>query len=143
MGFRVLVSLHPAIQATGRLTFAPAGLIPAEHTSLRWTHKRSQFRDPAPMTSLKQIEANRRNALKSTGPRSENGKQRSRRNAVRHGLTAETTITEAGSCAPTGYYALGRLESATFAPRLHLFRARLGDVEIALVRLQLGHGHIY
>ena len=43
MGFKVLVSLHPAIQATGRLTFAPAGLIPAEHTSLRWTHKRTQF----------------------------------------------------------------------------------------------------
>jgi hypothetical protein len=43
MGFRVLVSLHPAIQPTGRLTFAPAGLIPAEHTSLRWTHKRTQF----------------------------------------------------------------------------------------------------
>ena len=43
MGFRVLVSLHPAIQATGRLTFAPAGLIPAEHTSLRWTHKRTQL----------------------------------------------------------------------------------------------------
>ena len=43
MGFRVLVSLHPAIQATGRLTFAPAGLTPAEHTSLRWTHKRTQL----------------------------------------------------------------------------------------------------
>ena len=38
-----LVSLHPAIQATGRLTFAPAGLTPAEHTSLRWTHKRTQL----------------------------------------------------------------------------------------------------
>ena len=44
------------------------------------------------MTSLKQIEANRRNALKSTGPRTETGKQRSRRNATRHGLTAETVI---------------------------------------------------
>ena len=44
------------------------------------------------MTSLKQIEANRRNALKSTGPRSEEGKQRSSRNALRHGLTAETVI---------------------------------------------------
>ena len=43
MGFRVSVSLPPAIQATGRLTLAPAGLIPAEHTSLRWTHKRSQL----------------------------------------------------------------------------------------------------
>jgi hypothetical protein len=44
------------------------------------------------MTSLRQIEANRRNAQKSTGPRSEDGKQRASRNAVRHGLTAETVI---------------------------------------------------
>ena len=44
------------------------------------------------MTSFKQIEANRRNARHSTGPTSEQGKLRSRRNAVRHGLTAETVI---------------------------------------------------
>src|SRR5690348_6371909 len=44
------------------------------------------------MTSFRQIEANRRNALKSTGPTTEAGKQVSRRNAVRHGLTAETVI---------------------------------------------------
>ena len=44
------------------------------------------------MTSARQIQANRRNALKSTGPSSEEGKQESRRNAVRHGLTAETVI---------------------------------------------------
>jgi hypothetical protein len=44
------------------------------------------------MTSFKQFEANRRNARKSTGPTSEEGKQRSRCNAVRHGLTAETVI---------------------------------------------------
>ena len=38
------------------------------------------------------IEANRRNAENSTGPRSDAGKQRSSRNAVRHGLTAESVI---------------------------------------------------
>ncbi len=44
------------------------------------------------MTSLKQIEANRRNALRSTGPRSKEGKERASRNALRHGLTAETVL---------------------------------------------------
>jgi hypothetical protein len=44
------------------------------------------------MTSFRQFEANRRNALKSTGPRSLAGKRVARRNALRHGLTAETVI---------------------------------------------------
>src|SRR6516225_2636697 len=44
------------------------------------------------MTSFRQIEANRRNARKSTGPITQEGRQRSRCNAVRHGLTAETVI---------------------------------------------------
>src|SRR6516162_10083528 len=44
------------------------------------------------MTSVKRIEANRRNSLKSTGPKTETGKQASRCNAVRHGLSAETVM---------------------------------------------------
>jgi len=44
------------------------------------------------MTSFRQIDANRRNARKSTGPTTEEGKRSSRCNAVRHGLTAETVI---------------------------------------------------
>ena len=44
------------------------------------------------MTSFRQFEANRRNAERSTGPKTEEGKRRSRRNALRHGLCAETVI---------------------------------------------------
>jgi len=55
--------------------------------------KRNQFASGLPMTSYRQIEANRRNALKSTGPRTESGKEISRRNAMRHGLTGETVIS--------------------------------------------------
>ena len=44
------------------------------------------------MTSFRQIAANRRNAAKSTGPTTDEGNQRSRCNAIRHGLTAETVI---------------------------------------------------
>ncbi len=38
ISFRTLVSRRPVIQTTGLLTFAPAGLPPAEHTSLHWSH---------------------------------------------------------------------------------------------------------
>jgi len=44
------------------------------------------------MTSAKQIAANRRNARFSTGPKTRDGKERSRCNATRHGLTAESVI---------------------------------------------------
>ena len=44
------------------------------------------------MSTLKQQEANRRNALKSTGPCSVEGKKRSRRNALTHGLAGEGMV---------------------------------------------------
>jgi hypothetical protein len=44
------------------------------------------------MTTVRQIEANRKNAKSSTGPQSDAGKTASRMNALRHGLTAETLL---------------------------------------------------
>jgi len=50
------------------------------------------------MASKKQLQANRTNARKSTGPKSQGGKARSRLNSRKHGLTAETLII-VGECA--------------------------------------------
>ena len=43
-------------------------------------------------TTIDRAEINRRNALKSTGPRSPEGKQRSKFNAVKHGMSAATPV---------------------------------------------------
>jgi hypothetical protein len=44
------------------------------------------------MTSAYAAESNRQNAQKSTGPRSQEGKERSRSNAVKHGATARLLV---------------------------------------------------
>ena len=44
------------------------------------------------MATEAQISANRRNAQNSTGPKTEEGKARSSRNAEKHGLTARWTV---------------------------------------------------
>ena len=44
------------------------------------------------MPTPKQLRANRRNALKSTGPRTPQGKETSSQNAIKHGLCAERVV---------------------------------------------------
>lgn len=44
------------------------------------------------MTSDKKKESNRRNALKSTGPRTPEGKDAVRLNALKHGLLSRETL---------------------------------------------------
>ena len=50
------------------------------------------------MTSEKQAEANRLNALKSTGPRTPEGKAAVRYNSLKHGLRARATVLPGENC---------------------------------------------
>ena len=60
------------------------------------------------MATEKQILANLQNARRSTGPRTEAGKRRSRRNAIPHRLTAETVARTLENAAD---YSTGRTTS--------------------------------
>ena len=48
------------------------------------------------IVSLRKIEANRRNALRSTGPRTRRGENFSRWNALEHGLLVQQVVLPAG-----------------------------------------------
>ena len=61
------------------------------------------------MPSDKQLAANRRNATRSTGPRSPDGKARSSQNAFQHGLTSTAVLFSTEHAA-----AFGQLRSAFF-----------------------------
>ena len=102
------------------------------------------------MTSLKQIEANRRNAEDSTGPRSKAGKQRSSRNAIRHGLTAETVIEPLEDA--EDYAAFEEAIAASFDPETAVERElilrlasllwrlrRATSIETALFQMKIEH----
>jgi hypothetical protein len=75
-------------------------------------------------TSEAQIRANQQNALKSTGPRTPEGKEQSRQNALKHGLTGEGVV-------------LAVEDSAEVERRFTAFRAELqppGELGLTLVR---------
>ncbi len=67
------------------------------------------------MVSEKQIAANRRNALNSTGPQTSAGKRRSRRNAFRQGLTAVTIVDMLEN--PADFATFERKINADYSPR--------------------------
>ena len=67
------------------------------------------------MATEKQILANQQNAQHSTGPRTEAGKRRSRRNAIRHGLTAETVVDALEDAAD--YRAFERAIKSDYSPQ--------------------------
>ena len=70
------------------------------------------------MTSQRQFEANRANAKRSTGPRTSDGKARSRMNAVKHGLTAKYIVI--GDEDPDEFEALRADLESDFQPSTRL-----------------------
>ena len=86
------------------------------------------------MASERQIAANRRNACKSSGPCSGAGKNRSSRNAYRHGLTASIPSTAAFA---KQRYKLAREIAGNTEDPILLERARaIAQAELDLARVR-------
>ena len=86
------------------------------------------------MTSLKQVDANRRNAQRSTGPRTAEGKGSSRLNAIRHGLTAQTVIPAFESSADYRCFEKGIAEA--YRPRTAVHAELVARLASLLWRLR-------
>jgi len=84
------------------------------------------------MTSLKQIAANRRNATRSTGPVTEQGKARASRNARRHGLSVPVYRT---SAVAIGEFALQLVGDSASRTEFDLARAA-AEAQLRLVRIR-------
>src|SRR6185312_15107657 len=92
------------------------------------------------MTSLRKREANRQNASKSTGPKTDRGKQRSARNAVRHGLSISSL---ADACWMPEAIALANLLVGDEAPPiLRELAYKFAAAQIDIVRVRLARQQI-
>jgi hypothetical protein len=86
-------------------------------------------------TSQRKIEANRRNAQHSTGPRSKAGKKRSRFNAVKDGLTAKTAVVP-GWESPEDFKRLVRALVKCYEPKGPVETGLVQDLALSQLKLQ-------
>jgi len=107
------------------------GSLPRDSNHMFWYHmfaisgptSRHARRRPATLSSERQVAANRKNALKSTGPRTAAGKTSSSRNALKHGLlSAQMVLPDEDP-----------KELAALADAIHECLAPEGEMEQALV----------
>jgi hypothetical protein len=93
------------------------------------------------MTSDRQIAANRRNAKKSTGPRSEAGRRKSSYNAIRHGLATDITSDPAFQ---EGLEQMTKLFSQDSAEEnLALASSDAAEAELQLLRIRRFRASIF
>ena len=91
------------------------------------------------MASDRKIAANRRNACRSTGPRSRGGKQRAGRNSFRHGLSISSSASCAAEAEPLARQIAGDTNNAIILERARavayaeLDLARVQRAKIALI----------
>jgi hypothetical protein len=86
------------------------------------------------VTSFKQIAANRRNASRSTGPVTAQGKARASRNALRHGVSVPVYRASAAA-ADIGEFALQLVGDAASRTEFDLARAA-AEAQLELVRIR-------
>jgi hypothetical protein len=90
-------------------------------------------------TSQRRIDANRRNAQKSTGPTSPAGKAKVSMNALKHGLSAQTEAARLSDEDATAYAALEHTMLLDMAPRCTQELLLVKRVTAAYCRLQRLH----
>jgi hypothetical protein len=67
-----------------------------QEASHKFSVSSPEYHEPKRPTSERRILANRKNALRSTGPKTERGKRAVSRNAIKHGLLAREVVITAG-----------------------------------------------
>ena len=89
------------------------------------------------MVTSRQLEANRSNARKSTGPKSKAGKEKARLNAITHGLSAKAILI--GDEDPKEFEALRTGLHRDYAPQNTLQRHLVDHLAVLLWRRQRTH----
>ena len=92
------------------------------------------------MTSQAKIDANRRNARRSTGPRGAAGKARTCRNALRHGLSIRASYDEAATTQVEELAA--ELCTGSMIPKERDLALRAAEAEVDMSRLQQAKVHL-
>ncbi|HTM50275.1 MAG TPA: hypothetical protein VL285_16395 [Bryobacteraceae bacterium] len=95
------------------------------------------------MATLKQIEANRRNALKSTGPKTAEGKAAVRLNSLKHGLRAGTLFLPGENREPFDHlYAALEAEWQPESPTAAIYLEQMAIAQWKLRRLELAEASL-